>query len=72
MDWSGCELVEVVPGKVGGAPILKGSRVQADSIVENYEGGSPLEEISENFSIPVEMISAVLSFAASRQAQLQV
>jgi uncharacterized protein (DUF433 family) len=45
MDWSGCEIVEVIPGKVSGAPILKGTRVQADSIVENYESGSPVEEI---------------------------
>jgi len=71
MDWTGCDLVEVVPGKVGGVPILKHSRVQADAIVENFEGGSPIEEISENFSIPAETIAAVLSYAASRQAQLQ-
>ncbi len=36
MDCSDCPLVEVVPGKVSGVPILKHSRVQADSIVENY------------------------------------
>jgi uncharacterized protein (DUF433 family) len=40
MDWSGCDLVEVVPGRVGGVPILKGSRVLADSIMQNNEGGS--------------------------------
>ena len=30
IDWTGCSLVEVVPGKVSGVPILKGTRVQAD------------------------------------------
>jgi uncharacterized protein (DUF433 family) len=71
MDWSGCNSVEVIPGKVGGVPILKGTRVQADAILKNYESGSPIEEISENFSIPTEMIEAVLAYAASRQTQLQ-
>jgi uncharacterized protein (DUF433 family) len=71
MDWSGCSIVEVVPGKVSGAPILKGTRVQADSIVENYESGSPVEEISENFHIPVATIREVLAFAFRNQSQLQ-
>jgi uncharacterized protein (DUF433 family) len=71
MDWSGCNVVEVVPGKVSGAPILKGTRVQADSIVENYESGSPVEEISENFGIPVATIREVLAFAFRNQNQLQ-
>ena len=71
MDWSGCDVVEVVPGKVSGAPILKGTRVQADSILENYESGSPVEEISENFGVPVATIQEVLAFAFRRQNQLQ-
>lgn len=45
IDWSDCHIVETNPRKVSGVPILKGTRVQADSIVENYEGGSPVEEI---------------------------
>ena len=48
IDWSGCPLVEVNPKKVSGVPILKGTRMQADGIVENYVGGSPVEEILEN------------------------
>jgi uncharacterized protein (DUF433 family) len=71
IDWSGCEVVEVIPGKVSGVPILKGTRVQADSIVENYEGGSPVEEISENFDIPETTIQEVLTFAARQQKILQ-
>jgi Protein of unknown function (DUF433) len=52
MDWSDCPLVEVVPGKVSGVPILKGTRMQADSVLENYVGGSSAEEIAENFGYP--------------------
>jgi len=60
-------LVEVNPRKVSGVPILKGTRVQADSIVENYEGGSAVEEIADNFDIPEPTIRAILSYAAERR-----
>jgi uncharacterized protein (DUF433 family) len=67
MDWSNCEIVEINPHKVSGVPILKGTRVQADTIVENYEGGSDVEEIAENFAIPVAMVREVLAFAGCSQ-----
>lgn len=67
MDWTGCPLVEVNPRKVSSVPILKGTRVQADAIVENFEGGSPVEEIAENFAIPEGMVRGILSFATQRR-----
>ena len=69
VDWSDCPLVEVNPRKVSGVPILKGTRVQADSIVENFESGSPVEEISENFAIPETAIRELLTFAANQLKQ---
>jgi uncharacterized protein (DUF433 family) len=71
VDWSDCPIVEVNPRKVSGVPILKGTRVQADSIVENYEGGSPVGEISENFAIPEATIRELLTFAARQKKHLQ-
>jgi len=71
MDWSDCPIVKVNPLKLSGVPILKGTRVQADAIVENFEDGSPVEEIAENFAIPESTIRDILSFAATRQRQLQ-
>jgi uncharacterized protein (DUF433 family) len=70
MDWSDCPIVETNPRKVSGAAIVKGTRVQADAIVENYEGGSPVEEISENFGLPETTIRELLTFAARRQSYL--
>ncbi len=45
MDWNGCELVEVIPGKVSGVPLVKGTRIPADVIVGNFDAGSPVDEI---------------------------
>jgi len=67
MDWSGCEVVETVPGKVSGRPILKGTRVPADAVVENFESGESIEEIAYNFDLNPEDIRKVLSYASTRQ-----
>jgi len=72
IDWSDCQLVEINPRKVSGAPIVKGTRVQADAIVENYEGGSPVEEIVENFAISEATIRELLAYASARQKQPQL
>ncbi len=63
MDWSKCQLVEVNPLKVSGAPILKGTRVQAEAILENYVSGSDVKEIAENFSLPISVVRELLDFA---------
>ena len=65
--WLECPLVEIVPGKVAGRPALKGTRMPADDIVENYESGSSIEEIVENFGIKPDDVRTILAYAASHQ-----
>jgi len=67
MDWSGCELVETVPGKVSGVPLLKGTRVQADTVLENFESGESVDEISFNFDLNPEAVRGVLAYASTHQ-----
>ena len=70
VDWSGCSLVERIPGKLSGAPVLKGTRLRADTIVSNYEAGSPIAEIAENYpSASVDTIKALLAYAHGQQAK---
>jgi uncharacterized protein (DUF433 family) len=66
VDWSKCDDVESVPGRVSGASVIKGTRVQADAIVENARAGCTAEEIAgpDIFpSIPLAVIERVLRFA---------
>ena len=49
MDWTDCAFVERIPGKVGGQPVIKGTRIRAQTIIDNDEAGSPIEEIQENW-----------------------
>ena len=72
MDWTGCPLVEVIPGKVSGVPLLKGTRMPADGIVSNFQTGSPVEEIAENFDISEASIRALLAYAARQNPALKL
>jgi uncharacterized protein (DUF433 family) len=39
INWSECSLVEVKPGVHGGAPVLLGTRMPVDAIVDNFDYG---------------------------------
>ena len=70
MDWNGCELVERIPGKQGGVPLVKGTRIPASQIVEEHELGSPIEEIAENYpSLTHDKIHRLIAFV-ERKSQL--
>jgi len=64
IDWSKCEDVESVAGRVSGAWVIKGTRVQAQAVVDNAKAGCSAEEIAtEIFELPLERVKAVLRFA---------
>ena len=70
IDWTGCELVERIPGKVSGRPIVRGTRILADTIVQDAELGSSLEEIHENYpDLPLAAIEQLISFAHTHPGQ---
>ncbi len=64
MNWIECDMVEIVPGKLSGAPVIKHSRVRPDDLIVNLEEGP--EWLAENFSLPLETVQAVLAFYERR------
>jgi uncharacterized protein (DUF433 family) len=71
--WEECNLVERVPGKVSGQPIVKGTRILADVIVEEFESGSPVDEIQENYpKLSKDTILKLVAFAQSHKPQPQL
>ena len=66
IDWSECSLVEVDHQRVGGRPVLKGTRMPADDIVANFEYGVPIDEIAEQFRIAPAIVQELLSYAERR------
>lgn len=65
LDWSQCLAVESVPGKLGGAWVLKGTRMPVSAIFENIEAGANIDDIMEWFDgLDREQVKAVIEFAA--------
>ena len=70
-DWSDCPFVEVVPGKVSGVPILKGTRMPADALIENYADGLPGDEIAKVFELPASAVRELLAYAVAHNSALK-
>jgi uncharacterized protein (DUF433 family) len=65
IDWSQCPAVESVPGKMGGAWVLRGTRMPVSAIFENIEAGASIGDIMEWFDgLNRDQVKAVIEFAA--------
>ena len=69
MDWTDCPLVEVVPGKVSGVPLLEDTRLPSATVLSDYEAASPVEEIANNFDMPEQTIRDLLTYAVNSRKQ---
>jgi uncharacterized protein (DUF433 family) len=67
IDWSQCSLVESKASVLGGAPVLRGTRMPVSAIVDNFDYGLSIAEIAEQFEIPEPQIQAILTYAKSHR-----
>jgi uncharacterized protein (DUF433 family) len=67
IDWSNCHLVEVNPRVQSGSPVLRGTRMPVSAILDNFDYGLSVAEISEQFEIPLDRIQAVLAYAQTHR-----
>jgi len=68
IDWMQCEEIEAVAGKVGGRPVIKGTRIESELVqVEAEHGRSPEETHADFPTLSVEMIRILLRFAAEQK-----
>lgn len=72
IDWSACTEVETVPGKAGGLPVVRGTRVPAETILVDEELGATAEETHDSFpTVSLETILKIRAWAHSQTHQLQ-
>src|ERR1700733_9113035 len=70
IDWTQCELIEQIPGKVSGRPIVRNTRILPDAIVNSYDAGEPLDLIHENYpGLSIAQIQRLIEFAHARRTQ---
>jgi uncharacterized protein (DUF433 family) len=73
MEWTGCPMVEQIHGKAGGQPVVRGTRILADIIVEEFDSGSSISEIEENYpKLTQQTIRELVAFAHSHRPQPQL
>lgn len=68
MDWTDCPIIEVVPGKMSGAPVVRGTRMRPQDIVGNAEMGA--EWIAEAHGMDIADVRTVLDFWAEHYDDL--
>jgi uncharacterized protein (DUF433 family) len=70
IDWMACELIESVPGKVSGRPVVRGTRIMPDAIVGSYDLGETIEELHEGFpTLTVAQIKRLIEFAHTQRVR---
>jgi uncharacterized protein (DUF433 family) len=60
-------MLEQIPGKVSGLPLLKGTRVRADTVVECVELGESPEQIASDYRLDLSDVLAVMAYAAQHE-----
>ncbi|MBV9083374.1 MAG: DUF433 domain-containing protein [Acidobacteriaceae bacterium] len=71
IDWSECPLVEIKPRVQSGAPVLRGTRMPAGAIIDNYDYGMSVADIAEQFQISTDLIEVVLAYAGSHRGDFK-
>jgi len=70
IDWTQCELIECIPGKVSGRPVVRGTRIMPDAIVGSYDLGETVEELHQGFpTLSVAQIKRLIEFAHAQREQ---
>lgn len=63
MNWSDCSIVETIPGKVSGTPIITGTRLPAQTIIDNFNAGVSASDIADQYDVPLATVRTVIEFA---------
>ena len=69
IDWSRCDLLESVPGKVSGAWVIKGTRMPAQTIVDNYDACMDPPEIADAYEVDLRIVEAIVAFAETYRVE---
>ena len=68
MDWIDCPIIEQIPDRMSGAPVVRGTRMRPQDIISNVEMGA--EWIADAHLMPIEDIRTVLDFWAEHYDEL--
>jgi len=67
-DWTGCDDVVVLPGRLSGVPTVGESRFSADNLLQLHEWGMSAEEIADEYYVDLEQAKRLLEFADRKKS----
>ena len=68
MNWLDCSVIERVPGKLSGQPVIRRSRVRPEDLLNNLDMTE--DEMAEEFGLLREDVREVLDFYHRNKEQL--
>ncbi len=68
MEWTECPVIEVVPGRMSGAPVLRNTRVRPQDLLANIDEGP--EWLAEAHGLNLADVRAMLAFYERHWSEL--
>jgi uncharacterized protein (DUF433 family) len=68
VNWSECAEIETIPGKMGGRPVIKGTRIEPETVATDHALGATDDEIHESFpTLTLDVIHRIIAFAQHQE-----
>lgn len=65
IDGSACPFVEIRAEVQSGTPVLRGTRMPVNAIVDNFDYGMSVAGIAEQFELPLDRVAATVAYVES-------
>jgi uncharacterized protein (DUF433 family) len=62
MNWTDCPDVEIIPGKQAGSPLVKGTRIPVQQIIEEWHMGRSIAEVARDYELAPERVERLIEF----------
>jgi uncharacterized protein (DUF433 family) len=67
-SWDDCDEVERVPGKMAGRPVIRGTRIEPETVLTDEEYGRTPEQTHASFpTLSIDTILKIRAFAHKHQ-----
>ena len=70
MDYRNCDLVESVPGRMSGVPVIKGTRVPVEAIEIGQEIGQTPEQLAYDYDLNPDDIRELFAYISQQHAKV--
>ena len=70
IDWHGCDAVQFDPEKLSGRATVGDTRLDADTLILNYEDGMSVDDLHDHFHADKNAIRSIIHFFESKRLKI--